>query len=493
MAGESSTTGEATAPVVTVNFDTASIVTALGEIKNSIDEQNTKLDSIKSTLNEIKASVDTSNTKIESVKSSIDTGNTKLQSVKTSIDTGNTKIESIKSSIDTGNTKIESVKNSIDSQKTELKSVLETIELDTAKLISRLINDKDFNFEYEEDEKYFVWNNDRGEILFSDPKSLFVGDKLYIDGGFKWLKALVTKVTGTFEFVNPYEEHPTPVTERFENVSVMPTRELINPATQETESVPYTLVDTEIVYIGNVAYKRFSYERSAAYYLASIVRLLKTSMDKNKMENEESEESQEDTNAAGREEQINAVDETIVDSLTSVLGTFVTFKYGVERQLRLKFQSEQDFIAHEEGQSFDFTRYFVKHWDVENTKATEFILLGASRTSNISTLAGADGLSRVTAWKDVKKVQTVVVIENTISNSCILYFPTTESVVSTESEIFVDEKKAIDSAVAKFQEILGDSYASVAVIPAESIVEQDILQTEYIEKAKLITPTYEYN
>lgn len=239
--------------------------------------------------------------------------------------------------------------------------------------------------------------------------------------------------------------------------------------------------------------------RSVAYYLASMTAILKKSAEASSQGSGSSGDGSSSGGESGdtptdtpSEDEISAVDDAIDEASDTIFQHFETYTYGVESQDRLKFQSSEDFNTNKEGQSFDFTRYFCSNWDAENTKVTEFILLGASRTSNISTVTNTDGLSRVTTWKDVKKVQTVVVIENTISKSCRLYFPVADSISELDKEVFADEKKAIDSAVAKFQEMLGDSFSSVAVIPAESI-DQDILQTEYIEKAKLITPTYEYN
>lgn len=235
-------------------------------------------------------------------------------------------------------------------------------------------------------------------------------------------------------------------------------------------------------------------DRSIAYYLNTMATITKKAYEASQTVGGDSggdSESGEDESAP-TDEEIAEYDRNIKDMSESLFHTFRMFTYGVEKQDRLMFQSFDDFTNHQEGQSFDFTRYFVDHWNINGAKLTEYVLLGASRTSNISSSTIESGISRVTTWNDVKKVHTIVVIENAHSKTCRLFFPSQESITSLEPDVFADEKKAVDCAVAKFQDILGDKYASVAVIPAKDL-QQGILQTEYIERAKLITPTYEYN
>lgn len=195
------------------------------------------------------------------------------------------------------------------------------------------------------------------------------------------------------------------------------------------------------------------------------------------------------------EEEKNAVKTSMESAISSVLDSFITYSYGSGEQDRIMFQESSFFSAGKKGQAIDFSRAFLLDYNsksIADSEAKEYILLESNNTTTTSASTDSGSMERVKTWKESKTIQSFVVIKNNLSGECRVYFPTINSTSAVEDTTYASEKKAFDAAVSKYQEILDDQHASLAIMSAASI-NQGILLTEYFEQAKLLTPVYEYN
>lgn len=192
-------------------------------------------------------------------------------------------------------------------------------------------------------------------------------------------------------------------------------------------------------------------------------------------------------------EEAAAVTEDIRENANEIFNELVGYEFNVTDGERISFKTPTAFEESRIGLSFDFTRhYYTESVDVVlNTEVTEYALLVFDSLIKTSGVTGSTDINRMKSWIDLKNIQTVVITKNTISESCTVYFPTQEKFDALDSELYKDEKAARDAIVAKYQELIGDSYKGIAFIPVKDI-EPGITLEEYRTAAKNITPTCEY-
>ena len=229
--------------------------------------------------------------------------------------------------------------------------------------------------------------------------------------------------------------------------------------------------------------------KSLAYLLASQLELI--------VESKDEADKEEAAGTTGSEtpvppEEIAAVDAAIKTKVTDALDLIALFTYGVIEEVRLTFQQQEAFEKSKLGLAFDFSRRFVNHFVVpENTTVTEYAILASENTVRTSS-SDDTGLDKIRIWKDFKIIQTIVVIENSLSKTALLYYPSEDSINELVGETFVSKKKAFDYAMSKYQETLDKAYLAYSFIPVTSIA-QGCYTDEYREKVKLITAEIEYN
>lgn len=242
----------------------------------------------------------------------------------------------------------------------------------------------------------------------------------------------------------------------------------------------------------NLEYGSQTGVKSIAYILASnSVSTLKRAYENNTDTDEETENGESDQ---GEE---SAESTTVIENVRSLaLSNFEelsTYEFDITEDERISFKTQESFESSRKGLAFDYTRLYYNNTNnvVENTKTDEYALLVFDSHVKTSGKTGSTDINRMKTWIDYKQIQTVVIITNTISNKCIVYFPTQEKFNELDPETYKSEKEAMDSIVIKYQDMIGDKYKGIAFVPVSSI-EQGITLEEYRIAAKNITPSCEY-
>lgn len=206
------------------------------------------------------------------------------------------------------------------------------------------------------------------------------------------------------------------------------------------------------------------------------------------------EDASGDSDAPGDDDSnADAVNTLIRENAEEVFGDLAGYDFGVTDGERITFKTETDFAESRIGLPFDYTRLFYTNTVdvVDGTEVDEYALLIFDSLVKTSGKAGESEVQRMKNWIDRKIVQTVVLTTNTLSGSCIVYFPTQDGYDALDTETYKSEKDAMDAIVKKYQEIIEDQYKGIAFIPVKDI-EQGITLEEYRTAVKNITPTCEY-
>ena len=176
-----------------------------------------------------------------------------------------------------------------------------------------------------------------------------------------------------------------------------------------------------------------------------------------------------------------------------MFGDLTGYDFGVTDGERITFKTPGDFEESRVGLPFDYTRMFYTNIVdvVDNTEVNEYAILLFDSLVKTSEKSGENEVQRMKNWIDRKIIQTVVLVTNTLSGSCMVYFPTQDSYDALDTETYKTEKDATDAIVKKYQEIIEDQYKGISFIPVKDIGPGITLE-EYRMAAKNITPTCEY-
>lgn len=186
-----------------------------------------------------------------------------------------------------------------------------------------------------------------------------------------------------------------------------------------------------------------------------------------------------------------ATSNNIISAITDGIHVFLLFLLGSITDQRIYFQSTDSFLSNKKGLPFDFSRYMKNRNTLNNVEIMEYVILPYETTSKVSTQTGSSDFSRIKSWINELLLQTFVIFTNKVNGTSYLYFPAAGTFLTYDATAYKTKKYAIDGAVASYEKSSGTSY-SYSIIPVASIP-QDITREEYRDRAKLITPEYEYN